>query len=148
MPITRSYSSTDWQLTWNNILIQGFAAEQKFNVTRNSESATMEVGPDGDAVFIAHNDRSGKIEFELQRESPTNALLSAQLVAFEQRPRRAGAGTGAMKIRHTNEPLTSAIATNGVIEKWPDMTAGKKNTTCKWVILLDDVTMFNGGAVA
>ena len=148
MPITRSYSSTDWPLTWNNILIQGFAAEQKFSVTRNSESASMEIGTDGDAVIVAHNDRSGKIEFELQRESPTNALLSTQLAAFEQRPRRPGAGTGSMKVRHINEPATSAIATNGVIEKWPDMTAGKKNTTCKWVILLDDVTMFNGGAVA
>ena len=147
MPQTRSYSSTDWVLTWNGILIQGFAGDEKFKVTRSADSASLEIGPDGDAVIVAHNDRSGEVEVTLQRESPTNALLSAQLVAFEARPRVQGSGIGTLKVRHTNEPATSALAVNGTIKKWPDMTAGKTTKPCVWVFLLADVSMFHGGAV-
>ena len=143
MPQTRSHSSTDWVITWNGILFQGFANDDKFEVTRNHESAQMDEGPDGDVVIIRNNKRSGKLKCVLQAESPTNALLSAQIVKFED----GTGGTGPMLIRNTNQPATKAKSAVGVIEKWPDMKGGAKNGPCEYVILLSDVSMFFGGAV-
>jgi hypothetical protein len=148
MPTTKSYNPADWLITWNGILIQGFAKGTKLKVTRNTVSAEMDVGMDGDAVIVGKNDRSGKVEVTLQRESPANALLSAQLTAFEARPRTVGAGIGPFLAKNINSVGTVAAASHGVIEKWPDMEAANTASTCVWSFLLNDVTMFEGGAVA
>ena len=144
---TRTYAPTDWQLTWNNILFQGFAKGTKFKVTRNTESAAMEAGCDGDVVITAKTDRTGKLEVTLQRESPTNDLLSRAHAAFEARPRVRGAGVGAFTARNIHS-TSKATASKGVIEKSPDMEAADTNSSVTWTILLDDVTIFNGGALS
>jgi len=146
MPQTHSYNPDDWSVVWNNILIQGYAKDTFLKVTREAESASMDAGGHGDVVIVGGTDRRGKVEFTLQRESPTNALLSAALAAFEKRPRVRGAGVGKFLARNLNSRLTRAEAVNGVIEKWPEMEGATKNSPITWVILLDDVTMFNDGA--
>jgi hypothetical protein len=148
MATTKSYNPLDWQITFAGILIQGFATGTKLKVTREVASVEKTVGQDGDVVFVGKNDRSGKVELTLQRESPTNALLSAKLAAFEARPRTVGAGMGPFLAKNINSIGTIAVAANAVIEKWPDMEAADTASTCVWSLLLDDVTMFEGGAVA
>lgn len=148
MPSTTSYNPDDWVVAWNSILFQGYAKDTFLKVTRNAESASMEAGAHGDVVITGGTDRTGKVEITLQRESPTNALLSAALKAFEKRPRTRRAGVGKFLARNLNSRLTVAEAVNGVIEKWPDMEGAQKNSTITWVILLDDVTMFNDGAAS
>ena len=76
MPVTKSYNPDDWQVVFNNILIAGYAKGTFLKVTRNAESAAMEAGGHGDVVIVGKTDRTGKVEFTLQRESPVNALLS------------------------------------------------------------------------
>lgn len=146
---TRSYSPADWQITILGILAnQGIAKGTFLKITRNTESAKMEVGAGGDVVVTAMLDRSGKLELTLQRESAINRRLSTALVAFEARPRVVGAGIGTVLVKNTNQPLTRAGAPVGVIEKWPDMEGADAGSTCAWSILLDDVTMFHDGATA
>jgi hypothetical protein len=148
MAQTRSYNPADWVITWNGILFQAFAKDSKIKVTLNAELASMEAGCDGDVVIVGSNDRTGKVELTLQAESPTNNLLSAQATAFQQRPRVRGAGQGPFLARNLNNPGTLAQAAIGVIEKWPEMTGAAKNSPVPWSILLDNVTIFFGGAVA
>ncbi len=146
MPITARYNPDDWNVSWNNILFQGFAKDTFLKVTRNAESSSMEAGAHGDVVITGGTDRTGKVEVTLQRESPTNALLSAALAAFEKRPRVRGAGTGAFLARNVGS-TSLAKAAVGVIEKAPDMEGAQKNGTVTWTILLNDVTIFNGSAL-
>lgn len=148
MPVTKSYNPDDWQVVFNNILIAGYAKGTFLKVTRNAESAAMEAGGHGDVVIVGKTDRTGKVEFTLQRESPVNALLSAQLAAFEARPRVRGAGRGPFLAKNLNSPATLATAANAVIEKVPDMEGADNNSPIVWTLLLDDATMFNAGAVA
>ena len=56
------------------------------------------------------------------------------------------AGRGAFLARNLNSRATVAKAVVGVVEKWPDMEGAAKNSSITWVLLLDDVTMFNDGA--
>lgn len=144
---TTTYAPTDWQISALDVLVQGFAKGTFLKVTRNAESAAMEAGAHGDVVITAKTDRTGKVELTLQRESPTNDLLSAKLAAFEARPRVRGAGKGSFLARNINS-TSKAQAANCVIEKAPDMEGADANSTVTWTFLLDDVTIFNGGALS
>lgn len=143
---TTRYNPDDWQITWNGILFQGVAKGTFLKVTRNAESAKMEAGGYGDVVVTGGTDRTGKLEVTLQRESPTNDLLSAALAAFEARPRVRGAGQGAFLARNVGS-RSLARAAVGVIEKTPDMEGADASSSVTWTILLDDVTIFHGGAL-
>jgi hypothetical protein len=146
---TKSYNPADWQIALFGLNAnQGIAKGTFLKVTRNEVSAEMVNGSNGDQVIVGKNNRAGKLELTVMRESPLNRLLSVKLAAFEARPRVPGAGIGPALVRNTNQPLTTAKATNCCIEKPPDMEGADTASNNVWSVLMDDVTMFHDGATA
>lgn len=141
---TTKYSPSDWMISVFGIPLVGFKDGTFLKVTRNAPSAKMTAGSQGDVVITRVLDKTGKVEITLQRESLSNQKLSAVLALWESG--QVG-GTGAFFCKNINS-TSAASAAVSVIEKQPDMEAAADPSAIVWTILLDDVTMFNGGATA
>lgn len=142
----KNYSPSDWQIVFKGHLVTGFATSTFLKVSRNAESAKMSPGGTGEQVLVRMLDHSGKVEITLQRESQSNDVLSGFLAAFEA-GLTVGAGVGEFIAKNINSTSVAASA-NAAIEKAPDMEGATDASNVVWSILLDDVTIFNGGALA
>lgn len=145
---TTSYSARDWKISAFGIPALAPMDGTFLKVTENNPGAKTSAGANGDVVIVQLNDRTGKAEVTLQRESPTNAQWSAVYQAWRRAktPAERAAAIGPFHAENVNSASLGG-ATNCVIEKAPDMEGASDNSPCVWVFLLDDVTIFNGGAV-
>lgn len=142
----QNYSPSDWKIIVKGHLVTGFATGTFMKVSRTSDSAKLSPGATGNQVLVGLLDRSGEVELTLQRESPSNDILSAMLAAFEARA-TVGAGVGEFLAKNINS-TSLALSANAAVKKSPDMEAGTDGSNTVWTLLLDDVTIFNGGAIA
>ena len=145
---TRSYSPGDWKISAFGIPAVGIKDGTFLKVTENNPGAKMSAGAGGDVVIVQMMDRTGKAEVTLQRESPTNAAWSAIYQAWRV-ARTAAERALAIGPFHAENINSASLGggTNCVIEKAPDMEGASDNSACVWTFLIDDVTIFNGGAV-
>lgn len=137
------YDPRFWKITWNKILITGFAPGSFIKVMRSTESATKVVGADGQVTFVMNPDRSGEVELTLRRESPVNTRLSAALNAMERG--LAATGIGPFYAEQTNSS-TTARGVTALIAKQPDLEGATDASPIVWRLLVDDISIFNGGA--
>jgi hypothetical protein len=136
------YDPTFWQVTWNGILVTGFAAGTFLKVDRRTETTSLVIGADGRGTFVVSHDKSAVVEFVLRREVITNPLLSAKMTDIENGRER---GIGPLLIKQTKTGTTAA-AQFAALSKQPAMEGGTDLSTITWMMLVEDASMFNGSA--
>lgn len=82
----REYDSASVFVTVGGAPINGFAADSKVLIARNSDAFSLQVGSDGEAARSKSNDRSGRMTIRLLQTSPSNDILSAFALADEVTP--------------------------------------------------------------
>lgn len=137
------YDPEFWKLTWNGILIGGFATGSFLKLTRRAESIDLAMGADGFGTFILKHDRSAQLEFTLRREHPCVALLSAKLTLME---RGGVAALGAIGPLMLEQSFTGsgAEAQWAALMKQPDMEGGTDYSPIAFSLLIENAAMFNG----
>ena len=135
------YSSQLLKITWNNILITGYATGTFIKVTRRTDSVSLVVGADGGTTFVFSADRSGEVELTLRREHRVNTLLSAAVNAMDRGD--FARGIGSFLVENVRSGAQHS-APNAVISKPPDMEGATDATPIMWKFLLDDLRAFDG----
>src|SRR5437016_2663520 len=122
--------------------VQGFAPDTMVKIEMMSDQFVSEVGVDGDVARSKVSDRRATITFSLMQTSPTNALLSAQLITDQLAPN--GAGVGDVRVADT-QGGSYYTGAQCWIRKWPDAEMARSAKTREWAIEVADLDRFEGG---
>lgn len=115
-------------ISWNGIVIDGFADGTYISVERNEDMFALTVGADGETTRTKTNNRSGRITVTLMQTSSANALLAAAHNLDDQ--------TGVNNGPFLMEDLLSGtiiFGANTWITKMPVVEKGKEASNREWV---------------
>lgn len=113
--------------------IVGVEKGSSFKASKNSDKYKMQGGMKGEGAFSATNDNSGKIEFSLMQDSPTNKLLDEICNDDE---------TFDIEITDGNEISRGfVVATECVLNKQADWERGAEMKARKWVVSCPNLKM-------
>lgn len=113
--------------------VNGFSKGSEIKCSKNSERYKGHTGMKGDTTFAATNDDSGKIEFSLKTDSPSNALfdeICEEDECFD------------VEVVDGNDMTRGeAKGTDCVINKQSDWSRGNEIKDRKWVIAVPNLSM-------
>lgn len=141
----KNYSPQFVTVSFNGVILTGFADGTFVEVEREDDAFTKRVGSQGDVVRVQSMNRSGKITVTLQNQSPTNDILAAFALTDEQ----TGLGTGTIQIKDKNTASIDPLAVSGVawIMKLPKIDRAKEATNSVWVFECAQLQLTPSGAV-
>jgi hypothetical protein len=142
MPDYKNYDPSLITVSFAGIIVQGFMEGTFLTAERNENSFETSVGSQGDTTRVRTRNKSGQVTITLQAESPTNDLLSAQMVLDEL----TGAGAGALLVKNLNG-TTIVQAANAWLMKPANVEYSSDASSREWVIACADLTMLVGGAL-
>lgn len=124
-------------------LFVGLADGTFFNVARDEDAFSKNVGSDGRVIRTRNRNRAGSVTVTLQQSSPMNDVLSAIALADEQ----GGAGVFPFFLKDGGG-TTLVTAPNAWIRKLPDGTFSKiAEDNREWILDCDEVVMHVGGLI-
>lgn len=121
-------------VTWNGIIIDGFADGTFFSVSMNEAAFNLTKGADRESTRTKSNNLSAQATATLMQTSSANALLYAahalDLVT--------GTNNGPLLVEDilNGETLFSA---NAWIMQYPDVEFGKESSTREWNFEIDEI---------
>jgi hypothetical protein len=118
-------------------LLSGFMDSSFLSAERNEDSATLNMGADGEGAIARNRNRSGQIKITLQQTSPANAILSAYHRLFEI------SGTPGIVPFAARDLLGAdvVLAPNAWIKKPPAVVYSKEIEGREWTIETDNLDL-------
>lgn len=142
MPDFKNYDPSLITVSFAGINITGFMEGTFVAASRNSNSFETTIGAQGDTTRVRTRDKSGEVVLTLQAASPSNDLLSAQLLEDEFD----GVSFGPLLIKNLNG--TAIIqAANAWIQKPADVEFSSDASPREWTIACADMVIIPGGAL-
>ena len=140
---TRTYVPADVTANWGGIIFQGFMDGSMITAARDEKVWKKHTGAQGFTTRTHNANQGGKIKLRLVQSSPTNALLSAQLIADE-------------KFKNIVRPFlladlrgtTLVSAPEAWLEGWADVDFGGDVTAREWTFDTGKLRKFVGGSIA
>lgn len=126
---------------FDGIIVTGYMGGTFINTARNVESATESVGAGGDVTVVRSQNKTGTSTLTLQAESPTNRLLSAKLLQFEE----FGRGIGPFLVKNLLGDTLASDASSW-IKKYADIEYADDASGREWVFGHESLNMLVGGA--
>ena len=142
--MAKTYDVRNVRLVIGGFLMTGFEEGSEIDVDRYEDGFSMTVGIDGKVVRSRNNNKSGHIDFTLQRGNPLNAVLSALATLDET---NAGAPVPVLWNDVNAAPLTPEMGGGraGWVKKKPPVKYGAKAAGLKWVIDIEELDLVVGG---
>lgn len=141
MPIFKNYDPGRIVVSFNGVVIQGFASGTFVKAERDNDSFTKTYGAHGDVARVRSRKRGGKVTITLMGISPSNDVLSG----FVQVDEQVGlGGVGAIQIEDL-QGTTLVHGGNAWVTRPANYEAGDDMSTREWVIDCDDLDMMIGG---
>lgn len=136
-----TYSASQVTVAFNGIPVTGAGPGTFVAWARNEESASLQVGSQGDSTISKSNNRSGRVTLTLLQSSASNSALSQMSQLFETGP--AGSGIGPLLVKDMSG-TTVISAENAWVVKPADGEFSNEGTTREWVLETDYLQVFNG----
>ncbi len=132
------------KVLFGGIELTGFAADVQVEVTRDEDAFTKKVGVDGEVSRSRNNNKTGSVKISLMQTSPSNAVLSAAMLADEANLAAGVLPLLILDISGGALPSTS-FAANAWVKKAPDQKFGKEVEVREWTLDCGDMDVFIGG---
>lgn len=142
MPLIRTYDPQLVVAVLGSIEIRGWAPGTMITVARNTDAFSIDVGAQGDALWIRSRDRTGLVTFNLQLASPTNDELS-QLARDDE---KFGTGAVPFMLKFLNG-TTICDGESARILKFSDVGYGAEAEAREWRVGVADLNMHVGGNI-
>lgn len=136
----KTYSFQDIVLLIQGVEMTGFdSGDDTIQLARLEDSASHDIGSDGEMTVSLSADRSGEVVFRLKQSSSSNSFLSGLITAQEN-----GAFVPVfVQMKDTrNNDLGSG--TQGYIPRPSDMTRGTNAGSQEWRIVVERLDMLHG----
>lgn len=130
-----SYDPTQVISTWN-FPIQGAMDGEFFNAEHQEDDVDLHVGSQGFATFVENANKSGMITITLSQHSPTNALLSAALLAKK---------SGTFLMKDLTDVVTLVEGQEARICKHAPIKRGNKIVGMEWKFKCKVLVLTAGG---
>lgn len=140
--MTATYQPDLVTVSWNGIIIQGFAPDTFVTATRNNDSWNLTVGSGGDSTRAKSGDKSGRVEVTLLASSITNAALSAAIALDEA----TGASVGPLGVKDLSGD-DAVVAGRAWIVKPADQEKANTESNRVWIFETGELEIVNGGIV-
>lgn len=140
MATFKNYDPDGVLVVFNKIPVFGFAPGTFVRVERDEDTFSEVAGAGGDVVRIRNRNRMGTVTITLLQSSPSNDLLSANMVADEA----TGVAYGEVMVKELNG-TTVAGGANAWVKKPPGIEFGAEASNREWVIKVADLGIFVGG---
>lgn len=138
----KTYDPKNIIVTFDGILLTGFADGTFLTAERNTDAYTLVIGAGGEGARARSRDKSGIVTLTLIATALGNDLLSAVAAADEL----GAAGVGPLLVKDLFG-TTLIAAQNGWIKKVPKVEFGKEVGSREWVIECEQLEIFAGGAL-
>lgn len=131
-------------VSWNGIIITGFAEGSMVAVDRAEDGYTMVTGAQGDTTRVRNRNRNGSVTVRLQPQAPANALLSAKVMLGEGLPTDLDLGPLQVKDLSTGTVVASVAAW---IRKTAAIDLAADLTEREWVFDCYNLVPLHGSAI-
>ena len=135
-----TYSPDEVILTWNDMIINGYANDTFIEVERDEDGFMKYTGSLGDVARSRNLNRGGKVTITLMAAATINDSLYS-LAALDEFD---GTGFGTLQIKELNG-TTRCHAEIAWLQKWPKIERGKESGTIQWVLDCADIEIVPGG---
>lgn len=143
MPDFKNYDPRQYSVTFAGIIVGGFMDGTFISVERTEDSYSMAVGARGDVARVRSRDKTGTVTITLQQTSPSNDLLSAQIVADEL----LGTGVAPLLLKDNNG-TTIIQAANAWIRRPANSEQSDELSSREWAIDCAELNMVVGGSLS
>ena len=140
--MTATYQPDLVTVSWNGLIITGFAPDTFVTATRNNDSWNLTVGSGGESTRAKSGDKSGRVEVTLLAASISNAALSAQVAIDEA----TGAAVGPLGIKDLSG-ADAVVAGKAWIVKPADQEKANTESNRVWIFEAGELEIVNGGIV-
>lgn len=138
----RDYDPGAVTLTWDGLLITGFAEGSFITWEADADTFSKVTGSQGDVTRVRSRNRSSRVTFRLQQTSPINDVLSQRHIED-----RAGLPRKGSLLLKDELGTTSIAAENAWIVRAPSVEFSDADAGREWMLDLGETVPLVGGSV-
>ncbi len=138
-----TYDPTKVNISFGGVTVDGFAEGTFIKATRNNDAWAWKGSNSGGGGRSRNPDKSGRLEFTLHAQSPSNGYLT-QIARLDE---LTGTGVRSCAVKDRTSFTSNCFAGKAWIEKIPDFERGREIGEVTWILECDELDIYHDGSI-